>query len=387
MSSNRLPNERCLYMLGPVPFTLTKGEVVTRRLRLGVIGAGSWALAAHLPNFAMRGEEVEFVGVVRRDPVLREKIKTDWGFSFATDDYLELLEQELDICLVSSPTALHYEQAKAAIESGAHVLLEKPITIDPAEAWDIVRTAERFDRHVVCAFGWNFKPMVRGAKKLMEERGIGEVEQIVIHMSSATRELLSNTGAYPAAAPESVPAAETWTDPALSGGGYAQAQLSHALGLGLWLTGLRGREVFAFMSTILNSPVEHYDACSLRFTNDAIGTLAGGSAHLGFDDNKHELVVRAIGSEGHFTCDLQRELIWLYRAGGEDIRPEVQPGDGLYDCDGPAQTIVDLALDRPVTNWAPGELGARTVEILEAAYRSSRSGRCEEVQLDTVVYT
>src|SRR5438128_163697 len=80
------------------------------------------------------------------------------------------------------------------------------------------------------AFGWNFRPMVQDAKRLMDDRGIGEVEQLVVHMSSHTRELLSNRGAYPLAAADAIPEQATWTDPRLSGGGYGQAQLSHALG-------------------------------------------------------------------------------------------------------------------------------------------------------------
>jgi predicted dehydrogenase len=352
---------------------------MARKLRLGVIGAGSWAVASHLPNFAQRRDEVEFVGVARKGEELLRKIKGDWGFEVASEDYRDVIDAGLDICLVSSPTAFHHEHAKAALEAGAHVLVEKPIAKEPGEAWDLVETAERAGRHLVCSFGWNFLPMLQDAKRLIEEQGIGEVEHLVVHMSSATRELLSNTGAYPAAAPESVPEQATWTDPAVSGGGYGQAQLSHALGLALWMTGLRGEEVFAYMSTILDSPVEHYDACALRFTNGAVGTMAGGSAHLGFDDNKHELAMRAIGSEGHFACDLQRELVWLYRAGGEEVKLDVKPGDAAYNCDGPPHTLVDLALGRDVRNWAPGELGARTVEILDAAYRSAASGKPERV--------
>ena len=68
-----------------------------------------------------------------------------------------------------------------------------------------------------------------GAKKLMDEEGIGDLEHMTLHMSSMTRELLSNTGAYPEAAPEALPEQQTWTNSKLSGGGYAQAQLSHAL--------------------------------------------------------------------------------------------------------------------------------------------------------------
>jgi predicted dehydrogenase len=353
---------------------------MARKLRLGVIGAGSWAVASHLPNLAQRRDEVEFVAVARKGPELLQKIKDDWGFAVASEDYRDVLDAGIDICVVSSPTGLHREHAGAALEAGAHVLVEKPVTIEPAEAWGLVELAERHDRHLLCSFGWNYKPMVREAKRLMDERGIGEVEQMMIHMASVTRELLSNTGAYPDASPESVPEQRTWTDPRLSGGGYGQAQLSHALGLALWLTGLRGQEVFALMSAPLDAPVELHDAIAIRYDNGAIGTMAGGSAHLNAGGNKHQLEVRAIGSEGQFHIDLEREIVWLFRASDEDVRPEFEPNAGLYDCDGPPHTLVDLALGKDATNCSPGELGARTVEILDAAYRSADSGSLARVE-------
>jgi predicted dehydrogenase len=339
------------------------------KLRLGVIGAGSWAIASHLPNLARRHGCEQLARVQR-----------EFGFRVASEDYRDVVEAGMDICVVASPSGLHYEHAKAALECGAHVLVEKPFTIEPAEAWELVDIAERRGLHLLCSFGWNYLPMLRSARELLENEGIGEIEQLNISMASVTRELLANRGAYPDADPRSVPEARTWTDPVLSGGGYGQAQLSHALGLALWLTGLRGAEAFAFMSTALDAPVELYDACCVRYANGAIGTLAGGAAHQGYDRNKHQLDVRAIGSEGHFLCDLQREMVWLYHVGKEDIRLDLEPGAGRYNCDGPPNALVDLALGLPVENCSPGELGARTVELLDAIYRSARSGRVERVR-------
>jgi predicted dehydrogenase len=348
------------------------------KLRLGVIGAGSWAVSSHLPNFARRGDDVEFVAVARKGAEMLEKIRGDFGFQIASEDYRDVLAAGVDICLVASPTGLHHEHAKAAMEAGAHVLVEKPFTITPADAWDLVETAQRLDRHVVVAFGWNYKPMVRGLKARGDEAGIGTVEHMTIQMASVTRELLSNTGAYPDAAPETIPEQRTWTDPAVSGGGYGQAQLSHALGLGLWLTGLRGEAAFALMSAPLDAPVELHDAVAVRYRGGAIGTLAGGSCHLGANANKHQLEVRAIGSEGQLHVDVEREQAWLWRPDGE-YKPALAPGDGAYDCDGPPDTLIDLALGRPVENHSPAELAARTVEILDAAYRSARTGQLEPV--------
>jgi predicted dehydrogenase len=338
-----------------------------------VIGAGSWALASHLPALARR-EEVEFVGVCRHGGELLDEVAREYGFGLASEDYRDVIAAGVDICVVSSPSGLHYEHAKAALQAGAHVLVEKPVTIDPAQAWELAELAGSRDLHLVCSFGWNYLPMLRSARDLLRRVSIGEIEQLIVSMSSVTRELLANRGAYPDADARFAPEPGTWTDPALSGGGYAQAQLSHALGLSLWLTGLRGSEVFAFTSTALDAPVELYDACALRYGNGAIGTLSGAAAHSGYDDNKHQLDVRAVGSEGHFYCDLQRELVWIYRPDGEDSRLDVHPGDALYNCDGPPNALVDLALGHPVENCSPGELGARTVEVLDGIYRSALAG-------------
>ncbi len=350
------------------------------RLRLGIIGAGSWTVASHLPNFARRADEVEFVAVCRKGRGMLDRIRDDWGFAVASEDYRDVLEAGIDICLVASPPSLHHEHAKAALKAGAHVLVEKPFTIDPADAWDLVATAERAGRHLLVSYGWNYLPIVREAKRLMSERGIGPAEVVAIGMASQCRELLSNRGAYPDSSPDVLPDQATWTEPATSGGGYGQAQLTHALGLALWLTGLRGEEVFALMSAPLDAPVELHDAFSIRYEGGAIGTMSGGSCHLGAGGLKDQLEVRAIGSDGQLHVDLERELVWLYRGPADDARLTFETDAGLYDCDGPPQTLVDLALGRNVVNCSPGELGARTVEILAAGYRSATSGRTEPVR-------
>jgi predicted dehydrogenase len=198
-------------------------------------------------------------------------------------------------------------------------------------------------------------------------------------MASVCRELLANLAAYPQAAPDAVPEQATWTDPK-NGGGYGQAQLTHALGVSLWLTGLRGDSAFALMKAVLDAPVEHHDAVVIRYDNGSIGTMAGGSCHTGAGNNRHQLEFRAVGSEGQLAIDLERDYLWLWRSDGVEVKPDLEEGAFLYDCDGPPNTLIDLALGKDVENCSPGELGARTVEILDAAYRSAASGRLEQVR-------
>jgi predicted dehydrogenase len=345
-------------------------------IRLGVIGAGSWAISSHLPNFA-KHEDVEFVAVARHGSEALRRVQDRFGFRVASEDYRDVLAAEPDVVLVASPSGLHHEHALAAMEAGAHVLLEKPVTIDPTQAWDLAEASRRLDRAIAVAFGWSFLPMVQQARLLMTDPGIGAIEAVSIYMSSPTRELLSMTGAYPEADPDTTPDPQTWTDPALSGGGYGQAQLSHALALSLGLCDQRVKGAYARMSAPLAAPVELHDAVVLEYDDGAIGTLHGASNHTGAGGNKHQLVVQVVGSEGQFRIDVEREDLWMYRSDGRDIRPPVRDGAGAYDCAGPVDTILEFARGHDPFNPAPIELGARTVEALDLAYRSADSGRME----------
>jgi predicted dehydrogenase len=343
------------------------------KIRVGIIGAGSWTVASHLPNLA-KHDDVEFVAVSRKGPELLGQIKDRWGFAIASEDYRDVIAADVDVCVVGSPSGLHYEHSMAALEAGAHVMCEKPFTINPEQAWAIDALKKRVNREVVVSFGWNYRPMVQRAKQLMDEKGVGSLEHMTIHMSSVTRELLSNTGAYPDAAPESVPEQGTWTDKRLSGGGYGQAQLSHALGVALWLTGARAHSAFALMTAPLSAPVELHDAVTYRFDNGAIGVMAGSSAHVNAWGNRHSLEVRGVGSEGQFLIDLEREAFWLW-SNGEEVKLDIPDGDGLYDCVGPIETVIAAARGENYVNQSPAELGARTVEALDLAYRSAESGQ------------
>lgn len=342
------------------------------KIRVGVIGAGSWSVASHLPNLA-KHDDVEFIGVARKGPELLAHIRDRWGFAVASEDYRDVLDAGVDVCIVASPSGFHYEHATAALESGAHVMVEKPFTIDPEQAWQIDAVRAKTNREVVVAFGWNYRPMVQRAKALMDSDGVGALEHMTIHMSSAARQLLTNTGSYPDAAPEAVPEQATWTDKRVSGGGYGQAQLSHALGLALWLTGARAQSAFALMTQPMAAPVELHDAVTYQFENGAIGVMAGSSAHVDAWENRHSLEVRGVGSDGQFLIDVEREAFWLFSNGAEH-RLDIPDGDGVYDCVGPIDTVLAAARGDAYVNQSPAELGARTVEALDLAYRSAEAG-------------
>jgi len=344
-----------------------------------VIGAGVWAQVSHLPTLVARGADVELTAVCRRGADELRDVAERFGFAVASEDYRDVLDADIDVCIVSSPVSFHFEHAMAALEAGAHVLVEKPVTIDPLDAWRLAQRAEELDRHVVVAFGWNYLPTFGAATRLWEHGGVGSVEHVMVHMASGTRQLLDGSSLFSAGPTDVVVDTRTWTDPTVSGGGYAQAQLSHILGWALGVTGLRAEHVYALGFQPANASVELHDTMSIRFAGGATGAVSGASFHSGSQADRHQCEIRVFGSEGQMHADLERDRLWWWRPdrGGEEIALPVDAG--AYRCDGPVDTLIDLAMGRDTVNRSPMELGARTVDVLSAAYRSMASGRSEPV--------
>ncbi len=350
---------------------------MTEKVRIGFIGAGWWATANHLPILARR-PDVELSAVCRLGRDELEQVRREFGFRFATEDYRELPDQPLDGVVVASPHGLHYTHARAALERGLHVMVEKPMCLHAHEAWDLVDLAARNNRHLLVPYGWNYKPFVEEARRRLLEGAIGPIEYVLCHMASPIRGLLDGTNVRDAVGDAGLfaPDARTWGDPAVSGGGYGHAQLTHSTGLLFFIAPLRAASVFAGMSAP-GSKVEIYDALSVRFRDGALGTVSGAGSvppNAGF-----QVDVRLFGRDGMLLLDCERERLEIRRRDGESFSLPIAPGEGAYTCDGPPNRFVDLILGRTDQNNSPGEVAARSVELLEAAYRSAVSGGAERV--------
>ena len=349
-----------------------------RRLRLGVIGAGAWATFAHIPGF-LRRSEVEPWIVNRRDPVALDDLRDRFGFAHATTDWREVIDARPDIVALTGPGALRGEQALAALEAGIHVLAEKPFTVDPADAWAIDRLARERGLHVVLCYAWNEMGITEAARRLIAgPDGIGEIEHVDVQMATIVRDLLTTGTTYLGDAPVPLPRGETWHDPALSGGGYGQGQLTHALGLVMHLLpGARASQVAAFTHGP-GARVELHDALVVRFEGGAIAAVGGASLPLGTFGNRHQLVIRITGSRGQVLLDMDAPRV-ARSTGSDETTVDLTAEDVRWSFDRVTDRMVDLVLGRTTENPSPAELGARVVEVLDGMYRSAASGRVETV--------
>lgn len=340
------------------------------KLKAAVIGAGHFAYRVHIPVLQAR-PEVVLDSVCRRGSAELATIRDEFGFAFAAEDWRDVLARDIDIAVIATPHHLHYEQAMAFLDRGCHVLVEKPMCLDPAQAWQMVEKARAVKRELVVSYGWHYKPGLKAARDMIAR--IGPIEHVVCHMGSFTREVFAGSGGGSRWKHVRIqPEAETWQNPD-TGGGYAYGQLSHALGLLYWLTDLRA-EALRAQSLDAPSGIDLHDAAIARFTNGANGVFSGTCGV----PNGHgfEVDLKIYGERGSVLLDIETERLILKLPDGSRETASVPSGAWTYSCEGPANALVDLALGHG-SNESDGAIGARAVETLHAIVASARQGGCE----------
>ena len=127
------------------------------RVRLGIVGAGLVAQVAHLPELALLADRFDVVAVAEPDAGSRALVARRHGIRRAHAGWEDLLEAGgLDAVLVCSPNASHAAVTLAALDAGLHVLVEKPLCLDPADADRVVAAAG--DRVVQVGYMKQFDP-------------------------------------------------------------------------------------------------------------------------------------------------------------------------------------------------------------------------------------
>ena len=343
------------------------------KARIGVIGAGWWAVVNHIPVLQSL-PDCEVVAVNRLGAAELKAVQDKFGIAAGFEDYRAMLDQvPMDAVVVSSPHVLHFEHARAALERGCHVLVEKPLATNAADARALVGLAETAGREIVVPYGWNFKPFTAEARRLAAR--VGRIEHVVLQMANALDDLFAGAPMLETEGAMFRPPPSTWADPKRAGG-FGWGQLVHALGLLFRVADLAPEAVFA-VTGMSPANVDYYDAAVVRFANGATASLSGAATLP--KGRPVQIDLRIFGTEGMLLVDIERERLELRRRDGRDEVVALQPGDGAYECVTPLKVLVDLALKRKTENGAPGIVGARAVEVLDALYRSAASGRMETV--------
>ena len=340
-------------------------------VRVSVIGAGWFAAQNHIPVLARR-PEVELDGVCRIGVAELERVRSHFKFNFASEDYREVLARRPNAVVISTPHHLHYEQTCAALAAGAHVLIEKPMTLDPDHAWDLVDRARAAGKHLLVANGYHYLDHLDTIRAALRDGAVGTIEHVLCTFVSATRAVFEgDVGLKRWSTTFFRPERTTWQSPD-QGGGFAYGQMSHSIAMMLLLTGLEPEAVCG--RTFCRNGVDLCDAGIVRFRNGAVASLSGAAAMPEGERGMLRLVIT--GSEGVLEVEMDRDRAVLRRLDGAHRTWNIPDGAWTYHCEGPPNALVDLCQGRG-ENRSPGEIGAATVDVIAALLASARQDGSE----------
>ncbi|MCW3038581.1 MAG: gfo [Solirubrobacterales bacterium] len=214
-------------MSAPVPAPAgPPGGAPPARPRVGFLGVG-WIGRTRMQALHAAGD-VDAVAVADLDAHLREQAAADLGGASAARSLDELLDLDLDGVVIATPSALHAEQAVAALERGVAVFCQKPLGRDEAETRRVLDAARDADRLLAVDLSYRRTQALRAAQALIASGELGALyaADLVFH------------NAYG-------PDKPWFTQRELAGGGCLVDLGTHLIDLALWLTGSTGAAVTA----------------------------------------------------------------------------------------------------------------------------------------------
>ncbi|MFP3464209.1 Gfo/Idh/MocA family protein [Leifsonia sp. SIMBA_070] len=279
------------------------------RLRVAIVGGG---FMAEVHTRAARAARADLAGIVSSTPERSVAAADRLGIARAYGSLDELLADDtIDVVHVTTPNALHAEQAAAVLAAGKDVVCEKPLTTSVTDAESLVAAAE--GRTATVPFVYRFHPMVREARSRFAS---GEAGSVLSINASYLQDWLLGA------------ADDNWRVDADQGGrSRAFADIgSHLVDLVEFISGDRVSRVAATKRTVFAERAAHAGittedsaAVVIETRSGALGTLLVSQVAPG---RKNRLWLEIAGSSESVAFDQEQpETLWVGRRKGSLLIP------------------------------------------------------------------
>ncbi|HJQ85547.1 MAG TPA: Gfo/Idh/MocA family oxidoreductase [Candidatus Binatia bacterium] len=336
-------------------------------IRVAVIGAGQWGPNLIRNFHDRRRSEVAWV-VDPSEPRLAEARVRFPDVRVAADADAVLADPAVDAAVIATPTSTHHRLVKRALEHGKHVLVEKPVTADVAQAAELDALARRHGRVLMVGHVFLYNAGVRRVKQLLDAGELGRVYYVSM--------VRTNLG------------------PIRTDVNAAWDLASHDVSIVDYWLGAPALTVSAVGASWINPGVEDAVFATLRYSGDVLVnlhvswlnprktrdvTVVGERRMLTFDDMNVAEPLRVYDKQ---VTDERTAAPWVDSFAS--FRASVRDGDVTIPKVGPNEPLkaeCDHFLDCIATGAAPlsgGPEALAVVRALDAIGRSARAGGREE---------
>lgn len=340
-------------------------------LRFGIIGCGM--IAKFHARALQDNPSTELVGAWSRRPESTQAFADEFQCQ-AFGSLEEMLASEsIDAVTICSPSGAHLDPALAAARAGKHVVVEKPLEVTTERCDQIIAACREANVKLAVTLQSRFHRSSQLLKQAVDDGRFGRITLGDAYVKWFRSQEYYDSGAWRG----------TWE---LDGGGALMNQAIHSVDLLLWVMG-PVQQLFAMTDTATHERIEVEDVAvaTLKFANGALGVIEATTTAYPGALKKIEIA----GNLGSAVLEEEDLIQWDFKNTTEDderIRQEMQgqtdTGGGAADPaaighHGHQMVFADfaeaVAQDRePSIN---GPEGRKSVEVIEAIYRSAREQR------------
>lgn len=268
---------------------------MSSRYSLALVGCGRIA-QKHLRAMKTLQSRIQQLYLVDPAPEAHLRVKAEIPGSLADgaesfSSLSELLSQhKVDLVILTTPPFTHYSLGLEALEAGAALLIEKPICLDPREAFDLARRAADKRLPISVAYIYRFFPLMDTLKQDIERGLFGRFDQAEIEILWGHDQSYYDAG--------------HWRGSWLGEGGVLMNQCIHALDLLAWLS---GRELTCVKNGVLSQRLHRLEA------EDT------GSAELTYGKDLHARLFATTAIPDHEQPDRVRTLLFSMKGSGGSL--------------------------------------------------------------------
>jgi polar amino acid transport system substrate-binding protein len=235
--------------------TTKKASQLLGQIRVGMIGAGSYAQKMLLPHFKSAG--AEFYSIASASGVSAKDAGTKFGFQrFVSDAASVINDIDTNLVMIATRHASHAELAVQALERGKHVFVEKPLALNDADLDGVLGAATRSQGQLFVGFNRRFSPLAIRAKEIFAQRKTPLSMLYRVNAGRITR--------------------DHWTQDQREGGGRIIGEVCHFIDLMEFFTGAIPESVSAESISAGSPDLINEDSVfiTLRFSDGSNGVIA-----------------------------------------------------------------------------------------------------------------
>lgn len=315
-------------------------EKVTGKINVGVIGAGGFARAYHLPNLA-RIPFYNIRAVVTRTAVNAKRVAEKFNAQYCTTDFQEVLgDKDIDMVIIATRHNLHAPLICEAVASGKHIFVEKPVALTYEQCKQVYEATSNGRVSIAVGFNRRFSPLAQKAKRLVDKRRSPMVISYRINSAGVKK--------------------EHWINDPEEGGGAIVGEACHFFDFVSWLVGAEPGRIYSEMISSQDPSVVDANniVCTVSYEDGSIASLVYntiGNELFGKErieifmdggviaiEDFREMKVNGLNTKGEKLSRVEKGQLVLLQEYGKFLRGEGRNDDLPSISDGIRATVCSL---------------------------------------------